>query len=204
MVHLDESRSGNVRAPSVQIVVHAVAAAIPAFLVIAARVGAEEDAVRLQGRVQLAIHAFSGGRGEDVNKPLERLGREFFLEQPGVESVGYVSVSPWNGGQTVPFVVDGLAGHRLARPDVPHHQGATCEVGGTLQGHRPFRRGAVVALAANLGGEGGSPVDQLRVPMAHMPRGIRGDGVPQSEHVTHVVGERGAGRRRGGRRRGRH
>ena len=30
------------------------------------------------------MHAFSGGRGEDVNAPLERLGKQFFLEQPGV------------------------------------------------------------------------------------------------------------------------
>jgi 2-methylcitrate dehydratase PrpD len=37
----------------------------------------------LEGRFGF-MHAFSGGRGEDVNKPLERLGKKFFLEQPGV------------------------------------------------------------------------------------------------------------------------
>jgi 2-methylcitrate dehydratase PrpD len=37
----------------------------------------------LEGRFGF-MHAFSGGRGEDVNKPLEHLGKQFFLEQPGV------------------------------------------------------------------------------------------------------------------------
>ena len=37
----------------------------------------------LEGRFGF-MHAFSGGRGEDVNAPLERLGKQFFLEQPGV------------------------------------------------------------------------------------------------------------------------
>ena len=32
---------------------------------------------------------------------------EWVGTQPGVRSVGYVSVSPWNGGQTLPFVVEG-------------------------------------------------------------------------------------------------
>ncbi len=42
----------------------------------------------LEGRFGF-MHAFSGGRGEDVNKPLERLGKQFFLEQPGVEIKKY-------------------------------------------------------------------------------------------------------------------
>ena len=33
---------------------------------------------------------------------------EWVAAQPGVEAVGYVGVSPWNGGQTLPFVVDGV------------------------------------------------------------------------------------------------
>jgi 2-methylcitrate dehydratase PrpD len=37
----------------------------------------------LEGRFGF-MHAFSGGRGEDLDKPLERLGKQFFLEQPGV------------------------------------------------------------------------------------------------------------------------
>ena len=37
----------------------------------------------LEGRFGF-MHAFSGGRGEDVGAPLERLGKQFFLEQPGV------------------------------------------------------------------------------------------------------------------------
>jgi 2-methylcitrate dehydratase PrpD len=37
----------------------------------------------LEGRFGF-MHAFSGGRGEDVNKPLESLGERLFLEQPGV------------------------------------------------------------------------------------------------------------------------
>lgn len=37
----------------------------------------------LEGRFGF-MHAFSGGHDEDVNAPLERLGKEFFLEQPGV------------------------------------------------------------------------------------------------------------------------
>lgn len=42
----------------------------------------------LEGRFGF-MHAFSGGRGEDANKPLERLGKQFFLEQPGVEIKKY-------------------------------------------------------------------------------------------------------------------
>jgi len=42
----------------------------------------------LEGRYGF-MHAFSGGRGEDVNGPLERLGRKFFLEQPGVNIKKY-------------------------------------------------------------------------------------------------------------------
>ncbi len=37
----------------------------------------------LEGRFGF-MHAFSGGRGENVDKPLESLGKQFFLEQPGV------------------------------------------------------------------------------------------------------------------------
>ncbi len=37
----------------------------------------------LEGRFGF-MHAFSGGRGEDVDKPLEHLGKQFYLEQPGV------------------------------------------------------------------------------------------------------------------------
>jgi 2-methylcitrate dehydratase PrpD len=37
----------------------------------------------LEGRFGF-MHAFSGGRGEDVNKPLEHLGKRLFLEEPGV------------------------------------------------------------------------------------------------------------------------
>jgi 2-methylcitrate dehydratase PrpD len=42
----------------------------------------------LEGRFGF-MHAFSGGRGEDLNAPLERLGRHFFLERPGVEIKKY-------------------------------------------------------------------------------------------------------------------
>jgi len=42
----------------------------------------------LEGRYGF-MHAFSGGRGEDVNKPLERLGKQFYLEQPGVDIKKY-------------------------------------------------------------------------------------------------------------------
>jgi len=42
----------------------------------------------LEGRFGF-MHAFSGGRGEDVNVPLERLGKKFFLEQPGVNIKKY-------------------------------------------------------------------------------------------------------------------
>jgi 2-methylcitrate dehydratase PrpD len=37
----------------------------------------------LEGRFGF-MHAFSGGRGENVNVPLERLGKQFYLERPGV------------------------------------------------------------------------------------------------------------------------
>ena len=42
----------------------------------------------LEGRYGF-MHAFSGGAGEDVEKPLERLGKQFFLEQPGVQIKKY-------------------------------------------------------------------------------------------------------------------
>jgi 2-methylcitrate dehydratase PrpD len=52
----------------------------------------------LEGRFGF-MHAFSGGRGEDVNIPLERLGKQFFLEQPGVEIKKY----PCCGSTHVPL-----------------------------------------------------------------------------------------------------
>ncbi|MFH1604674.1 MAG: MmgE/PrpD family protein [Pseudomonadota bacterium] len=42
----------------------------------------------LEGRFGF-MHAFSGGRGENVSAPLERLGKQFFLEQPGVNIKKY-------------------------------------------------------------------------------------------------------------------
>jgi 2-methylcitrate dehydratase PrpD len=42
----------------------------------------------LEGRFGF-MHAFSGGRGEDVNEPLKQLGKAFFLEQPGVNIKKY-------------------------------------------------------------------------------------------------------------------
>jgi len=42
----------------------------------------------LEGRFGF-MHAFSGGRGEDVNAPLEHLGKQFFLERPGVNIKKY-------------------------------------------------------------------------------------------------------------------
>src|SRR5262245_59625511 len=42
----------------------------------------------LEGRYGF-MHAFSGGRGENVDAPLERLGKQFFLEQPGVQIKKY-------------------------------------------------------------------------------------------------------------------
>lgn len=42
----------------------------------------------LEGRFGF-MHAYSGGSGYDLEKPLERLGRRFFLEQPGVELKKY-------------------------------------------------------------------------------------------------------------------
>ena len=42
----------------------------------------------LEGRYGF-MHAFSGGEGENVNAPLERLGKKFFLEQPGVQIKKY-------------------------------------------------------------------------------------------------------------------
>ncbi len=42
----------------------------------------------LEGRFGF-MHAFSGGRGENVGAPLEHLGKQFFLEQPGVNIKKY-------------------------------------------------------------------------------------------------------------------
>ncbi len=42
----------------------------------------------LEGRFGF-MHAFSGGRGEDVKKPLEQLGKKFFLEDAGVNIKKY-------------------------------------------------------------------------------------------------------------------
>ena len=42
----------------------------------------------LEGRFGF-LHAFSGGRGENVSAPLEHLGKRFFLEQPGVNIKKY-------------------------------------------------------------------------------------------------------------------
>lgn len=42
----------------------------------------------LEGRFGF-MHAFSGGRGEDVKKPLEQLGKTFFLEDSGVNIKKY-------------------------------------------------------------------------------------------------------------------
>ena len=42
----------------------------------------------LEGRFGF-MHAFSGGRGENLSAPLERLGKQFFLEQPGVNIKKY-------------------------------------------------------------------------------------------------------------------
>jgi 2-methylcitrate dehydratase PrpD len=42
----------------------------------------------LEGRYGF-MHAFSGGRGENLNAPLQGLGKKFFLEQPGVQIKKY-------------------------------------------------------------------------------------------------------------------
>jgi 2-methylcitrate dehydratase PrpD len=42
----------------------------------------------LEGRYGF-MHAFSGGEGENVNAPAQSLGKEFFLEQPGVQIKKY-------------------------------------------------------------------------------------------------------------------
>ena len=50
--------------------------------------GYTASATGLEGRYGF-MHAFSGGRGENVDAPLERLGKRFFLEQPGVQIKKY-------------------------------------------------------------------------------------------------------------------
>lgn len=42
----------------------------------------------LEGRFGF-MHAFSGGRGEDLGKPLEQLGKQCYLEEPGVNIKKY-------------------------------------------------------------------------------------------------------------------
>jgi 2-methylcitrate dehydratase PrpD len=42
----------------------------------------------LEGRFGF-MHAFSGGQGENVNTPLERLGKQFYLEEPGLNIKKY-------------------------------------------------------------------------------------------------------------------
>ena len=58
MLQLHESGSRHVTAPGVQIVVSAVTAAIPAFLVVPPGIRAEQHAARLEGGVQLSQHAW--------------------------------------------------------------------------------------------------------------------------------------------------
>src|SRR5690606_34183063 len=57
VLQLAEAGGGQQRAPRGQVVVGAVAAAVPAFLVVAARIGAEQRAARPQCGAQLAKHA---------------------------------------------------------------------------------------------------------------------------------------------------
>src|SRR5687768_13014813 len=56
VLELGEAGPGQVAPPGLEVVVGAVAAAVPAFLVVAVRVGAEEHAARLQRGAQLAQH----------------------------------------------------------------------------------------------------------------------------------------------------
>src|SRR5208337_4068576 len=57
MRQLNESGRGHVAAPRLEIVKHTVAPATPAFLVVAARVRAEQHATRFQSRVQFEQYA---------------------------------------------------------------------------------------------------------------------------------------------------
>ncbi len=57
MLEFDEAGVGQVRAPALKIVIGAVTLAVPAFDVVAARVGAKENAVGFEGRMQLAQYA---------------------------------------------------------------------------------------------------------------------------------------------------
>src|SRR5687768_5963790 len=54
VLELLEAGGGEVGAPGLEVVPGAVAAGVPAFLVVAARIGAEEHAPRFQRRVQFA------------------------------------------------------------------------------------------------------------------------------------------------------
>ena len=54
---LNESRSCHIAAPSFKIMIHAVAPAVPAFLVMAVRVRAEQHATRFQACMQFQQHA---------------------------------------------------------------------------------------------------------------------------------------------------
>src|SRR5215468_3652450 len=57
VAQLVEAGGGDVAAPRLEVEEAAVAAAAPAFLVVAARVRAEQDAARFQGRGDLEEHA---------------------------------------------------------------------------------------------------------------------------------------------------
>ena len=52
MFHLDESGSGDVIAPGVEIEKAVIAIAAQSLLVVSSRVGAEQDAIGLQGGMQ--------------------------------------------------------------------------------------------------------------------------------------------------------
>src|SRR2546425_5829123 len=58
MAELGESRRREVAAPGLEIVVGAVALAVPAFLVIAVRIRAEQHPARLERGPQLSEHAW--------------------------------------------------------------------------------------------------------------------------------------------------
>jgi 2-methylcitrate dehydratase PrpD len=69
----------------------------------------------LEGRFGF-MHAYSGGAGYDLDKPIERLGKRFFLEQPGVEIKKYPACGATSYPLDAMFAL--LEEHRFGYEDV--------------------------------------------------------------------------------------
>src|SRR5579859_885563 len=81
MIEFDESGSRHEGAPGFEIMIGAIAAVAPAFLVAAARVGAEQYAARLQRGMQLPQHAWQDQRWDMKQRRIGEYSVEIEVRQ---------------------------------------------------------------------------------------------------------------------------